>query len=417
MHVLHPIAQADALMPRYATRFECIGPRCEDNCCTGWRVDVDRKTYGAYRESAHPTLADRLAQGVHRQRSRASPAQYATIDLHPTSRECVFLEERLCSIQRELGADKLSNTCAEYPRIARRTAQGLEQSLTLSCPEAARLALLADDALDFVGHRIAYRKDSMPHWAPRPGWSPVQMEQVRVFCVQLMQTRELQVWERLAVLGLLCERLEGLAHQGCGAGAAALVEEFTGLVAEGGVSALLDDLQPFHEIQAQALFGLWLSRGRAAGSAHQEEVRRAVLRGLGAEGAADGGQESLPADVVVAHYVQGLRRLPEALAQAPSLMTNYLLNDLFREAFPFADGAPFAQYQRLLVRFGMVRLLLAARCNAAAPGLPSPQDLAATVQVFCRRHQHDTSFARALDQVFANAGWDRLDKIWRFLKT
>jgi lysine-N-methylase len=121
--------------------------------------------------------------------------------------------------------------------------------------------------------------------------------------------------------------------------------------------------------------------------------------------------------VVVAHYVQGLQRLPEALAQAPSLVTNYLLNDMFREAFPFADGAPFAQYQRLLVRFGMVRLLLVARCNAAGAGLPSPQDLAATVQVFCRRHQHDPSFARALDQVLANAGWDRLDRLWRFLKT
>ena len=141
------------------------------------------------------------------------------------------------------------------------------------------------------------------------------------------------------------------------------------------------------------------------------------LRELGAEASTDGGQESLSADVVVAHYVQGLRRLPEALAQAPSLMTNYLLNDMFREAFPFADGAPFAQYQRLLVRFGMVRLLLVARCNAAGAGLPSAQDLAATVQVFCRRHQHDPSFARALDQVLANAGWDRLDRLWRFLKT
>ena len=417
MNVLHPIAQADALMPRYATRFACIGTRCEDNCCTGWRVTIDRRTYGAYRESAHPKLVDRFAQGVHRQRSGASAAQYATLELHPASGACVFLEDRLCSIQREFGADKLSNTCAEYPRVSRRTAQGLEQSLTLSCPEAARLALLAEDAFDFVGRRIDYRKDAMPKWTPRPGWSDAQTQQVRVFCLQLMQTRELEVWERLAVLGLLCERLQALGRQGRGAGAAALVEEFTALVADGGVSALLEGLQPFHEVQAQALFGLWLSRGRVAGSPHQEEVRRAVLRGLGAQAAAEGLEETLPADVVVAHYVRGLQRLPQALAQAPALLPNYLLNDMFREVFPFADDAPFAQYQRLLVRFGMVRLLLAARCNAAGQGLPSPQDLAATVQVFARRCQHDASFARALDQVFANAGWDRLDRLWRFLKT
>lgn len=417
MTVLHPIAQAEALMPRYAARFQCTGPRCEDSCCSGWRVTVDRKTYGAYREIGHPALAERFATGVHRQRSGASPTQYATIDMRPASGDCVFLEEQLCAIQRELGADKLSNTCAEYPRISRRTGQGIEQSLTLSCPEAARLALLADDAMEFVGHRIDYRKDAMPQWAPRPGWTEAQAQQVRVFCLQLMQTRELQVWERLAVLGLLCERLEELERQGRGAGAAALVDEFTALVAEGGVSALLADLQPFHEIQAQALFGLWVSHDRAGVSPHQQQVRQAVLRGMGADTAAAGGQETLPAAQVVAQYVQGLQRLPDALAQAPGLMTNYLCNDLFREAFPFGGGGPFVQYQRLLLRFGMVRLLLAARCNAAAPGLPSAQDLASTVQYFSRRYQHDAGFARALDQVFAKAGWDRLDKLWRFVKT
>lgn len=417
MPVLHPIAQAEALMPRYATRFQCTGSRCDDSCCSGWRVTVDRKTYGAYRESAHPALSERFATGVHRQRSGGTAAQYAVLELRPSSRDCIFLEEQLCAIQRELGADKLSNTCAEFPRVSRRTALGIEQSLTLSCPEAARLALLAEDALDFVSHRIEYRKDAMPQWALRPGWTDTQAQQVRVFCLQLMQTRELQVWERLAVLGMLCERLEGLERHGRGAGAAALVDEFTVLVAEGGVSAMLADLQPFHEIQAQALFGLWLSHDRAGVSAHQQHVRQAVLRGMGADVAAAGGEEALSADRVVSQYVQGLRRLPEALVQTPSLMTNYLCNELFREAFPFGSRAPFEQYQRVLVRFGMVRLLLAARCNAAGQGLPSPQDLADTVQVFSRLYQHDPGFARALDRVLANSGWNQLDKLWRFLKT
>ena len=148
-----------------------------------------------------------------------------------------------------------------------------------------------------------------------------------------------------------------------------------------------------------------------------ERVRRAVLRGLGATEAAEGGVQSLPAALVVERYVQGLQRLPEALAQAPSLLTNFLLNEMYREHFPFADAAPFAQFQRLLVRFGMVRLLLAARCSGVADELPGPAALAATVQVFCRRYQHDPTFARGLDQVLKNSGWDKLDKLWRFLKT
>ena len=27
------------------SRFKCIGPDCEDNCCHGWQVDVDPRTY------------------------------------------------------------------------------------------------------------------------------------------------------------------------------------------------------------------------------------------------------------------------------------------------------------------------------------------------------------------------------------
>ncbi|HIG18403.1 MAG TPA: aminotransferase class III-fold pyridoxal phosphate-dependent enzyme, partial [Candidatus Handelsmanbacteria bacterium] len=30
---------------RYLTRFSCIGSECEDDCCHGWRVDIDEATY------------------------------------------------------------------------------------------------------------------------------------------------------------------------------------------------------------------------------------------------------------------------------------------------------------------------------------------------------------------------------------
>src|SRR5215813_7582033 len=30
---------------RYMTRFSCIGPACEDNCCHDWKVSVDHTTH------------------------------------------------------------------------------------------------------------------------------------------------------------------------------------------------------------------------------------------------------------------------------------------------------------------------------------------------------------------------------------
>jgi hypothetical protein len=38
------------------------------------------------------------------------------------------------------------------------------------------------------------------------------------------------------------------------------------------------------------------------------------------------------------------------------------------------------------------------------------------VQVFCRRFQHDRLFAVQTSEALRNSGWDRLEKIYRFLR-
>jgi len=35
--------------PTYAGLFRCIGPVCEDTCCGGWDIPVDKITYQKYR--------------------------------------------------------------------------------------------------------------------------------------------------------------------------------------------------------------------------------------------------------------------------------------------------------------------------------------------------------------------------------
>ncbi len=42
--------------PEYAERFRCIGPTCEDSCCVGWRVDIDKATYIKYQSISPGSL-------------------------------------------------------------------------------------------------------------------------------------------------------------------------------------------------------------------------------------------------------------------------------------------------------------------------------------------------------------------------
>jgi lysine-N-methylase len=91
--------------------------------------------------------------------------------MKPVTQECPFMEEKLCGIQKTLGEDKLSDTCATYPRNNRLLGGQHEQSLTLSCPEAARLALLQADAMDFVEGSMRVRPEVISSSKPKHGLS------------------------------------------------------------------------------------------------------------------------------------------------------------------------------------------------------------------------------------------------------
>jgi lysine-N-methylase len=77
---------------------------------------------------------------------------------------------------------------------------------------------------------------------------------------------------------------------------------------------------------------------------------------------------------------------------------------------------PYEHYLQLVSRFGLVRLMLAAQCNTDG-ALPDAAALVRTVHVFCRRFQHDDSFAAEVNQALKDSGWSRLDKVYSFLRT
>ena len=42
------------------------------------------------------------------------------------------------------------------------------------------------------------------------GLTTAAMNDVRIFCLQLMRTADLALWKRLAILGVFCERLNAM---------------------------------------------------------------------------------------------------------------------------------------------------------------------------------------------------------------
>ena len=130
---------ARVLRPGYLDAFRCIGSACEDTCCIGWNVHVDHSTYDKYRACSDSDLGPSLHSLITINEQSTNDDDYAKIALDGAA--CPFLADGLCSIQKRLGEEYLSNMCATYPRVMNRVDDALHQSLDLSCPEAARVVL------------------------------------------------------------------------------------------------------------------------------------------------------------------------------------------------------------------------------------------------------------------------------------
>lgn len=119
-------------VPDYYKEFACIADRCEDTCCAGWQIVIDPKAlkkYKAVTGSYKKTLLKKVNwfSGTFRQ---------------DKEKRCAFLrEDNLCEMYRRLGEDSLCKTCRLYPRHIEEFEGVREISLSVSCPEVARILM------------------------------------------------------------------------------------------------------------------------------------------------------------------------------------------------------------------------------------------------------------------------------------
>ena len=146
-------AKNSVLTLRYATEFQCIGEACPDDCCShGWKIFVEKRAYQNLRKLYQKTPDGRkiFQNSISRIKDRKTEQGYAEIQMKPNG-DCPFLDEqRLCDIHKQFGGKQLGWICKDYPRTVSENFDQVELSLTLSCPEAARLCLSSEGATDLV---------------------------------------------------------------------------------------------------------------------------------------------------------------------------------------------------------------------------------------------------------------------------
>lgn len=163
--------------PNYYKEFSCIAGSCPDTCCAGWQIVIDNKTLKKYQHFKGP-FHNRLHNDI----------DWKEHVFRQYNRRCAFLnEENLCDIYTEAGPKMLCDTCRNYPRHIEEFEGLREISLSLSCPEAARILLSQKEKVHSRMNTSDTSKDLFKNmWKTivpemevlRPGWKEFLKERL-----------------------------------------------------------------------------------------------------------------------------------------------------------------------------------------------------------------------------------------------
>jgi lysine-N-methylase len=393
------------VQPRYGNAFHCIGTECEDSCCRGMSVLVDKKTYESYQAFPEEKLGSLVRQYVSINMIGATESLYARIS--PNSDNwCPFLSvERLCGVQKEYGSELLSATCSTYPRALNSVENELEISLYLSCPQAARQVLLDANSTGRTGGASSgqFRTDQFSRLATTSNDSlhkPIRyFWEVRELVVAVIQDRGCPLWQRLFLLGMLCQRLDEIASAEQDDAVPEILRSYREIVASGALRDKMEKIPAQPAVQLDVVLRLMDQRIRAGSCGERFlECFEAFLQGIGYS------PDSTPASDVHRYVEAEARYCRPFFERHPHVLENYLLNYIYRTLFPFGRASAhhtpqslFGEYTLMLTQFVLIHGLLIGMAGRYREEF-GEDHVVKLVQSFSKAVEHNPNYLKEINR-------------------
>lgn len=173
--------------PDYYDDFRCIANQCEATCCAGWQIVIDEESLQRYkRVSKH--FQERMKKGVNFKEG---------VFFQKEQKRCAFLNiNNLCDMYTALGEDALCETCKRYPRHIEEFENVREFTLSISCPEVARILLSKKEQVTFYDKEIQEADEEFDDFNPM---LYAQLVEARKELISILQDRTLEVGIRAAL--------------------------------------------------------------------------------------------------------------------------------------------------------------------------------------------------------------------------
>lgn len=182
-------------IPEYYGQFSCIADACEDTCCAGWAIVIDDRSMKKYMKMKGG-FGNRLRNSIN--------VKEGTFEQYGQKR-CAFLnDQNLCDIYAEAGKEMLCRTCRRYPRHIEEYENLREISLSLSCPEAARIILGKKEPVRFV----TVEKEGEEEYGDFDYFLFSALMDTRQALFEILQNRKFPVSFRLSMALALCHDIQ-----------------------------------------------------------------------------------------------------------------------------------------------------------------------------------------------------------------
>lgn len=338
------------LTPHYTQEFKCIGGECEDSCCIGWKIHIDKNTFKNYKKVSNTEFKEKINKYIKRNRHSNNENSYAQIKLLKNGR-CPFLDNKnLCEVFINLGEHNLSKVCTEYPRIYNSVDGNIEKSLTLSCPVAAKKVLLNKDLMEF-DEVLSNEKivdvvrcvDTQNHsYINKYFWK------IRIFTIDLLQNRNYLVEDRLIILGMFYKEISENSN------VVEVIEKFKNRILNNGYKEILNDVSKVQDIKLHILTQIIDAKIENDANIDKEylEFYHKARVGLGYE------KENKETDLVKEYSSCYKKYYKEFILEKEYIMENFLVNYVFQNTFPVTNKKLFDAYIMLAINYALIKVYL-----------------------------------------------------------
>ena len=333
------------IIPKYMNTFKCIGGECEDNCCIGWDVDIDKNTYLKYKNVSQPQMKREFDKYIHINEDVYDDSVNYAFAVLNSNKECSFLNaDRLCMIQKHLGESYLSNVCSSFPRMTHKIDSVVERSATPSCPEIARLLLIDPEAMKLI--EIPTPKDlplltyKIKQKDPAFRNSLVSfLLAIRNACLSLVQDENTSIEDDLKTLGSLIEQLLKLERTHQLTRTLEVIDTFM-------LNLQNNTLLPAHQ---KSLDNTLMNSFMIFSSEIKEVL---ISTGISDSKRFIAFNEMTNIEMTTC----GLYKYEQFITTHPYFLKNLFANQIYKGLFPFSEGNnPEEAYWLLLSRFAMIK--------------------------------------------------------------